>query len=143
MGIAHAIPTLRPSDDGAIASPSGAANVFCGDQPKAGRRLTKPTPNRPSPRLADSLLEIVAGFPAVDTISLALDHLNFHNRTALVNRFGEKIGAPLWGRFPVQSTQKHDSWLNPTEIEIALSGRQRLGQRGIPILGELRREARA
>jgi hypothetical protein len=40
----------------------GTANVFCGVQPKAGRHLTKPTPNRSSPQFADYLVEIVASY---------------------------------------------------------------------------------
>jgi hypothetical protein len=43
----------------------------------------------------------------------------------------------------VHYTPKHGSWLNQAEIEISLFSRQCLGQRRIPSLGELQREARA
>jgi hypothetical protein len=61
----------------------------------------------------------------------------------LGSRFGEKIGGLLWERFAVHYTPKHGSWLNQAEIEISLFSRQCLGQRRIPSLRDLRREARA
>ena len=67
---------------GAIASTSGAANVFCGVQPKAGRHFTKPTANRSSPEFADYLVEIVASYPEADTIHLVMDNPSSHNRKA-------------------------------------------------------------
>jgi transposase len=77
------------------------------------------------------------------TIHLVMDNLSTHTRKALVNRFGEKAGAWLWQRFTLHYTPKHGSWLNQAEIEISLFSRQCLGQRRIPSLGDLRREARA
>jgi hypothetical protein len=55
----------------------------------------------------------------------------------------ERDGDWLWNRFTVHYTPKHGSWLNQAEIEISLLSRQCLGQRRIPSLGDLRREARA
>jgi transposase len=121
----------------------GTANTFCGVEPKAGRHFTKITPNRSSPQFADYLVEIAASYPEVDTIHLVLDNLSSHNRKALVDRFGEKIGGLLWERFTVHYTPKHGSWLNQAEIEISLFSRQCLGQRRIPSIADLRREARA
>jgi hypothetical protein len=72
-----------------------------------------------------------------------MDNLSTHTRKALVDRFGEKIGKWLWQRFTLHYTPKHGSWLNQAEIEISLFSRQCLGQRRIPSLGDLRREARA
>lgn len=121
----------------------GTANAFCGVEPKAGRHFTKVTPNRSSPEFADYLAEIVAGYPEADTIRLVMDNLGSHSRKALVDRFGENIGGLLWERFTVHYTPKHGSWLNQAEIEISLFSRQCLGQRRIPSLADLRREARA
>jgi len=140
---------LRPMRPGRIARRDseyerrGTANVFCGVEPKAGRHFTKPTPNRSSPEFADYLLEIVASYPEADTIHLVMDNLSSHNRKALVDRFGEKIGGLLWQRFTVHYTPKHGSWLNQAEIEISMFARQCLGRRRIPSLGQLQREARA
>ena len=121
----------------------GTANVFCGVQPKAGRHFSKVTNDRSSPEFADYLLDIAAGYPEADTIHLVMDNLSSHNRKALVDRFGEKIGGLLWERFTVHYTPKHGSWLNQAEIEISLFSRQCLGQRRIPSLGQLQRQARA
>ncbi len=121
----------------------GTANVFCGVQPKAGRHFTKPTANRSSPQFADYLVEIVASYPEAETIHLVMDNLSSHNRKALVDRFGEKIGGLLWERFTVHYTPIHGSWLNQAEIEISLFSRQCLGQRRIPSLSDLQREAKA
>src|SRR5277367_3609850 len=99
----------------------GTANVFCGVQPKAGRHFTKPTPNRSSPQFADYLVEIIASYPEADTIHLVMDNLSSHNRRALVDRFGEKIGGMLWDRFTVHYTPKHGSWLNRRRSRSACS----------------------
>lgn len=121
----------------------GTANAFCGVEPKAGRHFTKVTPNRSSPEFADYLVEIVASYPEADTIHLVMDNLSSHHRKALVERYGERIGGLLWDRFTVHYTPKHGSWLNQAEIEISLFSRQCLGQRRIPSLADLRREAQA
>src|ERR1019366_9140691 len=121
----------------------GTANAFCGVQPKAGRHFTRVTPDRSSPEFADYLLQIAEHYPGADTIHLVMDNLSSHTRKAVVERFGEKAGGWLWHRFTVHDTPKHGSWLNQAEIEISLFSRQCLGQRRIPSLGDLRREARA
>ncbi len=121
----------------------GTANVFCGVQPKAGRHFTKVTRDRSSPKFAEYLLDLAEHYPAADTIHLVMDNLSSHRRKAVVERFGEKAGGWLWERFTVHYTPKHGSWLNQAEIEISLFSRQCLGQRRIPSLGDLRREARA
>lgn len=121
----------------------GAANAFCGVDPKAGRHFTKVTPNRSAPQFADYLLEIVAAYPEADTIHLVMDNLSSHRRKALADRYGERLGGLLWDRFTVHYTPKHGSWLNQAEIEISLFSRQCLGQRRISSLGHLRQEAQA
>jgi hypothetical protein len=121
----------------------GTANVFCGVEPKAGRHFLKPTANRSAAELADYLLEVVARYPGARTIHLVLDNLNTHDRKALTQRYGEKLGGLLWERFTVHYTPKHGSWLNQAEIEVSLLGRLCLGQRRIPDLATLRNEVRA
>src|SRR5664280_3264732 len=81
----------------------GTANVFCGVQPRAGKHFTKATSNRSSPEFADYLVEVAASYPEADTIHLVMDNLSSHNRKALVDRFGEKIGGLLWERFTAVS----------------------------------------
>lgn len=45
--------------------------------------------------------------------------------------------------FTMRYTPKHGGWLNQAEMEISLFSRQCLGQRRIPSLSDLRREAKA
>ncbi len=87
--------------------------------------------------------QIVASYREADTIHLVMDNLSFHNRKALVNRFGENIGGLLWERFTVHYTPKHGSWLNQAEIEISLFSRQCLGRRRIRSVEELQQQAQA
>ena len=60
-----------------------------------------------------------------------------------MERYGEPAGGWLWDRFTLHYTPTHGSWLNQAEIEISLFSRQCLGQRRIPSLGDLQREARS
>ena len=110
---------------------------------EAELKITKPTPNRSSPEFADYLVEIVASYPEADTIHLVMDNLSSHNRKALADRFGEKIGGLLWERFSVHYTPKHGGWLNQAEIEISMFSRQCLGRQRIPSLEQLQRRAGA
>jgi hypothetical protein len=121
----------------------GTANVFCGVEPKAGRHFPKVTPTRCSAEFADYLLDIAARYPEADTIHLVMDNLSTHTRKALVERFGDKVGAWLWDRFTVHYTPKHGSWLNQAEIEIGLFSRQCLGKRRIADIATLRRQTKA
>jgi transposase len=121
----------------------GTANTFCGVEPKAGRHFTKATRDRSAPQFADYLLEVAEHYPAAHTIHLVMDNLSSHSRKAVVEQYGEEAGGWLWNRFTVHYTPTHGSWLNQAEIEISLFRRQCLGQRRIPSLRDLRREARA
>jgi len=121
----------------------GTAKVFCGVQPKAGRYLPKVTAHRSSPDFADYLLDVAARYPEADTIHLVLDNLSSHTRKAVVERFGEKRGGWLWGRFTLHYTPRHGSWLNQAEIAISLFSRQCLGKRRIGDRISLRRQTQA
>ena len=129
---------------GAIANINGAARPtsFAALNPRPDGISPNRLPTaalRSSPTIS---LEIAASYPEADTIHLVMDNLSSHNRKALVDRFGEKIGGLLWERFTVHYTPKHGSWLNQAEIEISLFTRQCLGRRRIPSLRQLQRQAR-
>jgi hypothetical protein len=74
---------------------------------------------------------------------LVLDNLNIHREKSLTDLYGAGLGGEIWGRFTIQYTPKHGSWLNQAEIEIGIFSRQCLGSRRIPDLKILRREVRA
>ena len=121
----------------------GTANVFCAVEPKAGRHFTRPTPDRSAPELAAVIGALAGDYPGARTIHMVMDNLNTHCRKSLTDHYGEEQGGALWDRFTLHYTPKHGSWLNQAEIEISLFSRQCLGQRRLPSLGDLRREARA
>ena len=107
-----------------------------GTSPRSRRRARRPS----SPTIC---WRSPASYSEADTIHLVMDNLSTHTRKALVDRFGEKLGAWLWQRFTVHYTPKHGSWLNQAEIEISLFSRQCLGKRRIGKLASLRSQARA
>ena len=121
----------------------GTANVFCAVEPKAGRHLTFPTPDRSAPELAQVFERILRSYRQADTVHLVMDNLNIHCRKTLTDFYGQELGGFLWSRFTVHYTPKHGSWLNQAEIEISLFARQCLGKRRIPTLDSVRRQASA
>jgi hypothetical protein len=121
----------------------GTANVFCAVEPKAGRHFTFPTPDRSSPEFAQVIVELALQYPEADTIHLVMDNLNIHHRKSLTDLLGTELGREVWDRFTVRYTPTHGSWLNQAEIEIGIFSRQCLGNRRIPDLQTLRREAGA
>ena len=121
----------------------GTANVFCAVEPKAGRHFTFATPDRSGFEFAQVAVTLAMAYPQAKTIHLIMDNLNIHRRKALADVFGPEMAAEVWDRFTVHYTPTHGSWLNQAEIEIGLFSRQCLGNRRIPTLKLLRREAKA
>jgi len=110
--------------------------VVCGDEkPVVLHADVRPArPMRPG--------RILRRDPESGPIHRVLDNLSSHRRKARVERFGEKMGGWRGDRFTVHCTPKHGSWLDQAEIEIGLFSRQCLGQRRIPSLRDLRRQAK-
>lgn len=121
----------------------GTANVFCVVEPKAGRHLTRATPNRKKPAFARMLRRLSRAYPGVRTIHLVMDNLSTHTEKALTDTFGVPDGEALWSRFTVHYTPKHGSWLDQAEIAISIFSRQCLGKRRIGSFSELRAETAA
>jgi hypothetical protein len=121
----------------------GTANVFCAVEPKAGQHFTFATPDRSAFEFAQVACTLAMQYPEANTIHLVMDNLNIHCRKSLIDIFGTEMGGEIWDRFTVHYTPTHGSWLNQAEIEIGLFSRQCLGNRRIPDLRTLRREAGA
>ncbi len=121
----------------------GTANVFCAVEPKAGRHFTFATPDRSRFEFAQVAVTLAMACADAKTIHLIMDNLNIHLRKALADVFGPEMAAEVWDHFTVHYTPTHGSWLNQAEIEIGLFSRQCLGNRRIPTLKLLRREAKA
>jgi hypothetical protein len=86
---------------------------------------------------------LALAYPAANTIHLVMDHLNIHRQKSVADVFGAEMAAEVGDRFTVHYTPTHGSWLNQAEIEIGIFSRQCLGNRPIPSLETLLREARA
>jgi hypothetical protein len=121
----------------------GTADVFCAVEPKAGRHFTFATPDRSGFEFAQAAVTLAMQYPEAKTIHLVMDNLNIHHRKSLTDVFGAEMAAEVWDRFTVHYTPTHGSWLNQAEIEIGIFSRQCLGNRRIPNLKTLRREAKA
>ncbi len=121
----------------------GTANVFCAVEPKAGRHFTFATPDRSGFEFAQVAAELALQYPEATTIHLVMDNLNIHRRKSLTDLYGAELGTEIWNRFTVHYTPTHGSWLNQAEIELGIFSRQCLGNRRIPDLKTLRRQARA
>ena len=121
----------------------GTANIFGIVEPKAGRHLTRATPDRSARQFAFAVRAVIAAYPRARTIHLVMDNLNTHTVRSLVTTFGARRGQALWRRLTVHPTPKHGSWLNQAEIELSLIARQCLGAHRLPALGALRTQTRA
>jgi len=121
----------------------GTANVFCAVEPKAGQHFAFPTPDRSGFEFAQVVFRLALQYPKVETIHLVMDNLNIHRKKSLTDLYGAEVGGEIWDRFTTHYTPTHGSWLNQAEIEIGIFSRQCLGNRRIPDLETLRREARA
>ena len=122
---------------------NGTANVFCAVEPLAGRHFTKVTNRRTKPDFAEFLKDISDAYPSSKTIVLVMDNLNTHNKSSLIERYGENLGAKIWERFEIHYTPKHASWLNQAEIAIGIYSRQCLGKDRIGTINELKSRSKA
>jgi hypothetical protein len=121
----------------------GTANLFGIVEPKAGRHLSRVTPDRSGVAFARAIRDLVAAYPRARTIHLVLDNLNIHQEGSLVRAFGRRAGHRLWRRLTVHYTPKHGSWLNIAELELSLIVRQALGTDRIPTRGAVAVRVRA
>ncbi|HKD05760.1 MAG TPA: transposase [Bryobacteraceae bacterium] len=112
-------------------------------EPKAGRHFTFPTPDRSGLEFAKVLFELALHYREAETVHLVMDNLSSHRQKSLIDLLGAEMAHEIWNCFTIHYTPKHGSWLNQAEIEIGMFARQCLGNRRIPDLKMLKREARA
>lgn len=121
----------------------GTANIFCALEPKAGRHVTYPAPNRSAAEFSKVIVDLAIQYPAAQTIHLVSDNLNIHRRKTLTDLLGAHVVGEAWDRFTVHYTPVHGSWLDQAEIEIGILSRQFLGKRRIPDLKTLCKQVEA
>jgi len=140
--------TPQPASPGHIAKRDneyrrqGVANIFAVVEPKAGKHLSRVTPDRSALQFALTIQDLVLAYPFARTIHLVMDNLNTHCRKSLIDHLGEQEGDYIWNRLTVHHTPKHGSWLNQAEIELSLISRQCLGKRRIPTVESLNTEVK-
>jgi hypothetical protein len=82
----------------------GTANVFCAEEPKAGRHFTFPTPDRSAFEFAQVVFQLALEYPKAETIHLVMDNLNIHSRKSLSDLYGAEMAGEVWERFTVHYT---------------------------------------
>jgi hypothetical protein len=117
----------------------GTVNVYCVVEAKAGKHLTYVTGNKKGDEFAKLMNRIARVYRRSRKIHLVMDNYGTHSQKGLVEKYGEKKGKEIWGRFRIHYTPKNASWLNQAEIEIGIYSKQCLGKHRIPSVEELRR----
>jgi len=117
----------------------GTCNVFCAVEPLAGHYIAEVKKYRKGPDFAEFIKTVEQQYSQARKIVLVMDNLNTHKIKSLIDRYGEKEGRRIWGRFEVHYTPKHGSWLNQAEIAINMYARQCLGRSRIPDMELLRK----
>lgn len=121
----------------------GNANLFAIVEPKAGKHLTRATPDRSARQFALAVRDVVTAYPFARRIHLVMDNLNTHGEKSLTDHLGQQQGRYLWSRLQVHYTPKHGSWLNQAEIELSLVSRQCIGKRRLASLDILKSQIAA
>jgi transposase len=118
----------------------GTANAFCVIEPKNGKHITIITHKRTKLDFADLIKLILKKYRSAHKIHIVMDNLNTHNKSSLIEKFGEKKGTQMWSRIVPHYTPKHASWLNQAEIEIGMFSKTCLGKRRFNSIELLRQE---
>ena len=109
---------------------NGVANLFLFFEPLTGQRVVKVTAHRTKVDWAHAVRDLVdIHYPDAHRIILVMDNLNTHTLGALYEAFAPAEAKRIAERLEIHYTPKHGSWLNMTEIEFGVLGRQCLDQR--------------
>jgi transposase len=121
--------SLRPAIVGKITKQdyeykrNGVVNAFCAVEPKAGKHFVMIRQRKTMRDFAIFVRKIIEAYPRAKKIHLVMDNLGTHNKKALIETFGKKLGKKLWRKIVPHYTPKHASWLNQAEIEIGMFNR--------------------
>lgn len=115
---------------------NGTCNLFIMMSPQAGWRHVKVTDQRTSEDYAECLHDLVnVHFPEAKRIRIVQDNLNTHNGASLYKRFPAEEARKIYKKLEFHYTPKHASWLNMSEIELFVLGKQcidrRIGEKSI------------
>ena len=122
---------------------NGVANLFMISEPLARQRDVEVTDRRTKKDYAQCLRKIADEmYPDAEVIVLVQDNLNTHSPASLYEAFEPQEAKRLADRFEFHYTPKHGSWLDMSEIELGILGRQCLARR-IDNVHDLRRQVQA
>lgn len=108
----------------------GVCSIFLANEPLRGKRYLQVTERRTKKDWAyfmRDLLEQV--YPDAEKVIVVMDHLNTHTPASFYEAFPAEEARRLTKRLEIHYTPKHGSWLNMSEIELSLLGRQCLSGR--------------
>jgi len=109
---------------------NGTSNIFMFFEPLAAKRLVDITPSRMAIDWAHQVKDLVDHqYPLVKNILLVQDNLNTHCGASLYKAFALEEARRILDRVEFHYTPKHGSWLNMTEIELSVLGKQCLNRR--------------
>ncbi len=117
---------------------NGSANVFCAVEPLVGNYINKVTEDRKKTDFAKFLNELIKKYNTAKKIVLVMDNLNTHNKSSLIELYGNEKGEKIWKHFEVHYTPKHASWLNQAEIAIGMFSSQCLGDGRVADINKLK-----
>lgn len=121
----------------------GTCNLFMMCQPLAGWRHVEVTERRTAQDFARCMQALVdVQFPEATLISVVLDNLNTHTPAALYQTFPPAEARRMVSKLDFHLTPKHGSWLNITEVELAVLADQCLARR-LPDRNTVQREVAA
>jgi len=109
---------------------NGTCNLFITLCPQAGWRHVKVTEQRTANDYAECVKELVdVHFPEAEKIRIVQDNLNTHKGASLYKRFSAEEARRIYKKLEFHYTPKHASWLNMSEIELFVLGKQCIDRR--------------
>lgn len=84
----------------------GTANLFAVVEAKAERHLTGATPNRTAGQSAQVMRDLVAAYPAAQTIRLVMDNPNALCCNSVTDHPGQRLVRALWRRLTVHHRRR-------------------------------------
>jgi hypothetical protein len=120
----------QPLRYGAEYDRRGTCNIFMFCEPLRGYRHVRVTKQRTRVDWAFALRDpLDEKYPAAERVVLVLVNLNTHSPASFYEAFTPRAARRLTARLEIHDTPKHGSWLNITECELSVLGRQYLDRR--------------
>lgn len=109
---------------------NGTCNLFMMLCPQGGWRHVRVTDQRTANDYAECVKELVdVHFPEAEKIRIVCDNLNTHKGASLYKRFPAEEARRICKKLEFHYTPKHASWLNMSEIELFVLGKQCIDRR--------------